>query len=338
MPITDRKSLHQHLQWALELEHATIPPYLCALYSIRAGTNLEASAIIHSVVMEEMLHMVLVSNVLNAVGGAPVVADPSFVPDYPAFLPHSADRFRVELLPLGEAALEIFLKIERPPTPGKPPQPERYDTIGQFYEALRDGIILLASREKDLFDGDPSRQVPTRWYYGGGGEVLPVTDIESAKKALTEVMDQGEGVKHTIADGDKAFGQANEVAHYFRFNEIRAARRYQASDTPKKGPTGVELPMDWSAIYPMHPNPKAHEYADTPAIHRLMVQFNGVYTTLLRELQRAFNGTPDRLFNAVPLMYQLRYQAQALMKIPSRHGDGTTVGPSFEYDESAPMP
>jgi hypothetical protein len=338
MPITDRKSLHQHLQWALELEHATIPPYLCALYSIHPAANLEAAAIIQSVVMEEMLHMVLVANVFNAVGGAPVVADPSFVPVYPSYLPHSADRFKVPLLPFGEAALEVFLKIERPPEPGHDnPQADHYDTIGQFYAALRDGITRLAKKEKNLFNGDPARQVPTQWYYGGGGTILPVTGLASATKALNEVMDQGEGVAHGIADGDTKFGEADEVAHYFRFNEIRAARRYTKDDTPRGGPTGVELPMDWSAIYPMRPNPKSREYADVPAVHRLMVQFNRTYTSLLRELHRAFNGTPDRLFNAVPIMYQLRQQAEALMKIPSRHGDGTTVGPSFEYDETAPV-
>ncbi|WP_222870067.1 ferritin-like protein [Actinomadura decatromicini] len=26
--------LREHLQWAIELEHATRPPYLCALYSL----------------------------------------------------------------------------------------------------------------------------------------------------------------------------------------------------------------------------------------------------------------------------------------------------------------
>ena len=26
--------LREHLQWAIELEHSTIPPYMCALYSL----------------------------------------------------------------------------------------------------------------------------------------------------------------------------------------------------------------------------------------------------------------------------------------------------------------
>ncbi len=63
--------LRRILQEAIELEHFTIPPYLCALYSIQAGTNDQAAKIIHSVVMEEMLHMVMAANILNAIGGKP---------------------------------------------------------------------------------------------------------------------------------------------------------------------------------------------------------------------------------------------------------------------------
>ena len=51
MPIDSIESLRTHLQWALELEHSTIPPYLCALYSIPEGTNPVATAVVRSVVM-----------------------------------------------------------------------------------------------------------------------------------------------------------------------------------------------------------------------------------------------------------------------------------------------
>ena len=91
MPVTTLEELREHLQWALELEHATLPPYLCALYSIKPGTNQAAVGVITSVFIEEMLHMTLVANVLNAVGGTPVLDKPDFIPRYPTFLPHSAN-------------------------------------------------------------------------------------------------------------------------------------------------------------------------------------------------------------------------------------------------------
>ena len=62
--------LQSHLQTAIEVEHSTIPPYLCALHSIKDGSNLEAAQIVKSVVVEEMLHMILAANVLNAIGGS----------------------------------------------------------------------------------------------------------------------------------------------------------------------------------------------------------------------------------------------------------------------------
>src|SRR5690349_19354261 len=81
-------SLREHLQWALELEHATIPPYLTALYSLDRENNAEAAQIVSSVFTEEMLHLALAANLLNAVGGTPVLDSPRLLPGYPRPLPH----------------------------------------------------------------------------------------------------------------------------------------------------------------------------------------------------------------------------------------------------------
>jgi hypothetical protein len=335
MSITDIPSLQAHLQTALELEHATIPPYLCALYSIPDGSNVAVSALIRSVVMEEMLHMVLVANLLNAIDGTPSVDHAKFVPKYPTFLPHSDDAFVVDLLPFGTAAIDTFLKIEKPAAPGAKPQSGRYSTIGQFYMAILQAFERLASSPagaRKLFTGDRSRQITgAAWYYNGGGEPIEVHDLASARRAIEEIAEQGEGLDHTIFDGDSQFGQVDELAHYFRFHEIRSGRRYLPTDKPGQAPNGAELIVDWSARYPMGANPKASEYADRPEIHGLMVEFNGQYKALLTVLDTAFNGTPGALMNAVPLMYDLKYRAQALMAIPSGRADGTTVGPSFEF-------
>jgi hypothetical protein len=79
--------LRELLEAAVQLELATIPPYLCALYSIHPGTNTEAALVLRSVVVEEMLHMVLSANVLNAIGGRPRVSGPDRAPHYPHELP-----------------------------------------------------------------------------------------------------------------------------------------------------------------------------------------------------------------------------------------------------------
>src|SRR5262249_44844149 len=79
--------LYQFLQSAIELEHATIPAYLQALYSIKHDQNRVVAALIRSIVVEEMLHMTIAANVMNAIGGEPVINKPNFVPIYPGPLP-----------------------------------------------------------------------------------------------------------------------------------------------------------------------------------------------------------------------------------------------------------
>ncbi|CAH1271190.1 Hypp4598 [Branchiostoma lanceolatum] len=108
--------LKRTLQIALQLELATIPPYLSALFSIKDGDNREVAALIKSVIVEEMKHMSLVSNLLNAIGGAPDLNNPSTVPSYPATLPGGANPGLV--VTLARCSLSqirtVFQGIERP--------------------------------------------------------------------------------------------------------------------------------------------------------------------------------------------------------------------------------
>jgi len=324
------EDLHEHLQFAIELEHSTIPPYLCALYSLQGGKNQEAAQIIRSVVMEEMLHIMLAANVLNAIGGHPSLNHPDFIPEYPTTLPLSNGTFLVHLQKFSPPAIKTFLQIEQPAKPHAPPEPNHYKTIGQFYAAIKDGLRLVC-RGNRHFTGDLSRQVRPEQYYGGGGEATVITDLKSALSALDEIVAQGEGVAHTIFDGDKKmFGQPREYAHFFRFNEIHLGRHYTPQDTPKSGPTGPPLPVAWDAVYDMQTDPKVRDYPAGSELRRKAEEFNQCYSGLLDKLHRCFNGEPGRLWEAVGGMYDLKYQAVALMKIPAGEGE-QTAGPSFEY-------
>jgi bacterioferritin (cytochrome b1) len=106
--INSRADLISYLDAALALEHATIPPYLTAYYSIHSTTNSDAAHIIRVVAVEEMLHLTLVANVLNAVGGSPDLTRPGFVPAYPAYLPDGECDFTVDLRPFSKEAVETF--------------------------------------------------------------------------------------------------------------------------------------------------------------------------------------------------------------------------------------
>ncbi len=322
--------LRQHLQYAIELEHATIPPYLFALYSIKDAYNREAARVIRSVVLEEMLHMALAANVLNAVGGSPSLNHAEFVPRYPGKLPHSFGQFEVGLEKFSRGSVETFLKIERPAKAEAPPQADCYDTIGQFYAAIKAGLRLVCDGNRH-FDGDPRRQATGEVFYGGGGRLGRVTDLPSALRALRQIVHQGEGLPHTISDGDdKLFGQPREYAHYFRFNEIHCGRFYGRHDTPASGPKGPLFPVDWDAVYDVRPNPRAEDYPTGGELRRKADEFNYAYTGLLDLLHHSFNGRPELLRESVGLMYDLKYRAVALMRTPCGD-DGRTAGPPFEY-------
>jgi rubrerythrin len=339
--IKGQGELIRYLRTAIEVELSTIPPYLCALYSIKDGYNVEAAKVIRSVVLEEMLHMILAANVLNAIGGEPILNKPEFIPDYPKV---PLFPFLVNLDRFSLPAIETFLKIERPESPkGKR---SKGITIAQYYEKIELALLEFSGINVDvdeieegtynlsgttnIFTGNPSRQITPEYYYGGGGEVIPVTDLDSALHALYEIIGQGEGIHYTIWDGDEQLGEVEEPAHYFRFNEIYKERRYTANDTLNSGPSGEKLIVHWNQVYPMQTNPKMAHYPKDSELWRKTYEFNRTYTDLLNELNTALNGEPQRLMQSVVRMNDLKYQAVELMKIPIGSGE-TTAGPSFEY-------
>ena len=80
----------------------------------------------------------------------------------------------------------------------------------------------------------------------------------------------------------------------------------------------------------MRPNPRTSDYPEGSPVRVAQEQFNQTYSLLLYLLEQSFTGEPGRLKEAVGVMFTLRAQAVALMKLPS--GDGrTTAGPAFEY-------
>jgi hypothetical protein len=322
--------LRAHLQTAIEIEWSTIPPYLCARWSLADGRNELAATCIEDVVMEEMLHLTLACNLLNAVGGEPQLIPPGTQPPtYPTFLPHSADTFRVNLLPFSPEALETFLSIERPAPDAAPPEADRYHTIAQFYEAVFDAMGSLAA-ERDIFTGHTGRQVDGSYYYGGGGKAFAITNLELATRALEVIVFEGEGIGQSIWDGDpELLGEGRELAHYFRFDELYRGRRYVRRDTPSSGPTGEPILLDYGAVLPMRPNPKAADHPRGSELRAMTEECDRTYSALLRQLHAAFNGRPSELIASVQTMLRLRYQAIALMRVPV--GDGLTAGPAFEW-------
>jgi Ferritin-like len=332
--ITTVESLRAHLQWAIELEHFTLPPYLCAACSLDAVRNPEAAEVVAGVFVEEMLHMTLAANLLNAVGGRPRLDAPQMLPGYPRSLPHGDRSFEVPLLPFGREALDLFLRIEQPVAPGGRPESDGYDTVGQFYQSIRDGLSALCADlgERRLLSGGPARQIADA-PFPGGGRVIAVNGLATALAALDEIVDQGEGcadVEVWDGDHDDVHPDREQLAHYYRFQELRLGRRYRRGDTPQSGPTGDAIAIDWTGVRPMRRNPRTSDHPPGSTIRRAQERFNDSYCLILRLLDQAFNGSPLTLRSAVGSMYGLKVQARALMEMPTEEGM-TTAGPTFDY-------
>ncbi|MFB4309377.1 ferritin-like domain-containing protein [Actinomadura sp. GTD37] len=332
--ITTLEGLREHLQWAIELEHATLPPYLCALYSLDPERNPEAVQVVGSVFAEEMLHLALAANLLNAVGGRPRLDVPEMLPPHPRPLPHGDRSLELSLVPFGAEAIETFLRIERPAPPGAPAEDDGYETIGQFYQAVADGLRHVCDRfgEDAVFSGDPARQVTSAHFRNSAGRLFPVGGLASALAALEEIVEQGEGTaRGEVWDGDRDVfhPERDEVAHYYRFQELKAGRRYRRGDTPESGPTGEPVHVDFEGVHPMRRNPRRADHAPGSAVRTAQEEFDRTYCAVLHLLDRTFDGSPSLLSVAIGTMYALKAQAEALMRMPC--GDGTTAGPAFEY-------
>jgi hypothetical protein len=341
------EDLKDFLGLALKLEHATIPPYLTALYSIRPGTNSDAWHIIRVVAVEEMLHLTLAANMLNAIGGAPDLTGDDFVADYPARLSDGETDFWVNLERFSESAVDTFLMIERPkrPQPGAAPRalverrvtnpacellkvsretPQvQFYSIGEFYAEIGRGFNTLHEKlGPGLFAGDPNRQVTAGYYYSGGGALFPITNIEGAREAVRLIAEQGEGYDGGI------FNRDNELAHYYRFQQLKFKRYYLPGDKPDH-PTGPPLNVDFSAVYPIKTNAGFNDYPKGSELYTAAVEFANDYRQFRALITQAYTGRPELLQAAVARMFALKEQAITIIRNPIPGSDGVNAAPTF---------
>jgi hypothetical protein len=331
---TRSEDLFELVQNAIELEHATIPPYLTALFSLDADLNPGPAGILESIAAEEMLHMTIGCNLLNALGGQPVVNRPGFVPTYPSPLPMSIGAgLVVGLEPFSVHLVEsVFLEIERPEDELELPvaralfaeaNDEEFETIGEFYGAVVEKLTELGDT---AFRGDPSRQVvDARWF--GAERLFPVTDVASATKAIRIIVEEGEGTSESPLAG---LGSDAELAHFYRFQQIVKGFELVADTTVPQGWSfsGDRIDVNAAGIHPLRPDTRL---ADLPQGSRAALvgqRFADSYTRLLNALQRTIDGRPDYLRVALGLMFELRVYALDCVRTPLP--GGLVVGPPFE--------
>jgi hypothetical protein len=328
--ITDLASLQSALQKAIELEHATIPPYLTAYYTLR-GTSAGGAAarqILHSIVVEEMLHMHLACNILNAIGGAPVINAPGFIPTYPGPLPMGiggADGLSVGIKRYSKTTVQnTFMEIEEPENPIHIPVKTTlaeaigpsYETIGQFYAAIG---AEITKQGNSIFTGDPGRQVP--------GATI-VKDVASALAAIATIVTQGEGTPTSPADSP------TEYAHYYRFEELFMGMRIVVDPSSPIGysfdPNQKIVVDDIADVTQMADNPQTVDLSSNWRAGQLADECDAIYTKLLNALHIGFNGQPgwiDR--NAVSVMFEFKNSIEELLQ--QQLAGGLYAGPRFLY-------
>ena len=336
------EDLQAYLQVALQLEHATIPPYLTALYSMHPSTNADAYRVIRVVAVEEMLHLTLAANLLNAVGGDPDLNGDGFVPIYPCHLPDGEDDFEVGTRAFSRDSVESFLKIERPAEavdqrfvsrdrsgrallPGVDAHEDdlHFFSIGEFYAEIDEGLERLhETMGHALFCGDPARQVGPEYYYSGGGAIVEVTDAASAAAAMRVISEQGEGL------GGGIFDNEGELAHYYRFEQLLLGSYYQPGDRPGH-PSGPTLDVDWDAVYPIVDDSDFALYTEPGELQDAVTAFSAAYGDFLARLTDAFRGRPELLLPAVADMFRIKELASQIMRNPLPGRPGINAAPIF---------
>ncbi len=328
-PLDTPADVQASLQKAIQLEFATLPPYLYALYTMRQGTNEPVRARISAIIREEMTHMVLAANILNAIGGSPVLADASVVPIYPGPLPfdiggQGEDPLRVSLLPFSPAAMHQAMCIEEPEDPiefrsGEAAAfPATFQTIGQFYTALNEALVALPA---GTWADPPRNQLSDHPFFPG--DLFPVTKPADASRAIARIVSEGEGTPKTPLDFE------GEVSHYYRFEEIYRDQVLERDTSDPQGFVwGGSLGVEWDSVIPAIADPAEHDFSGDPVAQAAQDGCDRAFTVMLDELQRALNGEPGRLGNAVRAMFDLTMAARVALAVPLK-GTDKSAGPAF---------
>ena len=334
---------------AFELEFATIPPYLTCLLSIKPGRNGHSARLIREIMIEEMLHMILVGNLINSIGGQvkiPINKLPSFPFKIGFDRKGFQDRqFALDLLPLSKKSIKNFMKLELPDN--HPYQKSSLSnsegifelhstTIAQHYRSIIYDFdcIIKESGESYLFTGDKSLQISSDYFWSAAGKIIHVHDRDHAIAALQEIINQGEGSGNALSLKNINLDSSDELPHFYRLNQIFHGRFYKDGDSPSSDPTGDVLDVNFDEVYPSIPNPKHSFYKNDKRLLELNAEFCRQYVLLLEQINLAFNGDPSAFYAATIYgMRKLTELGSEMCSLPISKMDNVNGAPSFEFIE-----
>lgn len=300
--IESRIQLFSALVEASEIEHNLMCLYLYSMFGLKRSSKegfseKEARAvnrwrkIILGVALEEMNHLTLVSNIMSSIGCAPNFMRPNF-PSSPG--PYPAGLI-IELAPFNLSTIDHFIYLERPknqdihdgneflhnqaytrlsekgrlmPTSGD------YQTVGELYECIREGLIELSEKmgEEQLFCGSRKLQI------GPLDSTLPgltlVGNLQEALKAIDTIISQGEGATDI------------EDSHFQRFLGIKNEYLELLKDNPKFEPS---RPCARNPVMRKPLNPENRVWITEPLAARYMDLANTLYVLMLRVLVQIYS-------------------------------------------------
>jgi CDGSH-type Zn-finger protein/truncated hemoglobin YjbI len=350
--IEHREALIYMLCEAAELEHGIMCQYLFAAFSLKQSTDegltedqLAAASrwreqVLH-VAAQEMLHLALVQNLLTATGG------PSHLvrPNLPQPASHYPAGVQLALLPFGEQALRHFMFLERPEgmdlqdadglvAVGRAeplmsegdivPRSQDFATVGHLYRSIEAGFTHLADKygEEWLFVGPPRAQATAEHFHWT--ELVTVTDLASAQRAIDTILEQGEGPRGEWRN-----------AHFGQFVNILDDYQQMREADPGFDPV---RPVIAANVRPPQRDVEVPLITD-PLTAKVTDLFNVGQEILLQIFARYFAHTEETdaqlkaLANAtVRLMAGvLEPLANVITTLPAGPGhEGRTAGPSFE--------
>lgn len=360
--VKTRADLEALLRIAAGLEHSLAVEYLFAGFSVKrpdtdALTDAQAEVLrrwrgtIFLVARQEMEHLGIVNNLLNAIGAAPDFHREPF----PTGGDVTPEGLPLELRRLDKVSLDTFIHWEKPSwailrqapphltrhlRPGllKGPAPDKY-SLEQLYLGIRDGFEKLASnpaKEKALFTGNPRAQYvydnPSRNMLVQGARGL-----DDARSLVYQILEEGEGF---------AFVNEQHATHFHRFCAMADEMATLGMFDPAR-PVVLNPTVDAT-----RPAPSTPLSGDAAAVGRL---FNLAYDSMVLALARAYQyqagdldptkKTPQEQEYRIQALYNLGFQplmtlairplGEILTELPSGRGDGTVAGAPFErlHDE-----
>ena len=356
--VDTREELVYLLGQACEIEHGLMCEYLYAQFSLKRGpdeslTEAQLARVqawekaLIAVIKQEMLHLALATNILTAIGAAPHFERPNF-PILSRWYPEGV---QIALLPFGERALRHFIYLERPEgmalddaagfaaerhaqpltvgDAGLVAEPEEWRTVGHLYRGIEAGLAHLCDRygEDAVFVGPARAQAVTDIFEWP--ELVAVTDLASAGRAIETIVEQGEGAR-----GDwirSHFGTFVGILEDFL--AVQAADPAFNPARPVE-PVFVRLP----------PDVEAGTVIENPATAQVADLANGLYEAVLQVLSRYYihHGETAAEFDTLArtakhlMNYIMRELGPVLTALPvGPSHPGRTAGPAFDIARPA---